>query len=134
MSTPAVRELSALGIAHEIHVYDHDPRERSFGTEAAKELNLDPSHVYKTIIFLIDNRQPVAALVPVIAHVDTKALARALAVKRVESCPVATAERLTGYVVGGISPFGQKTKARTVLDESACALTRIYVSAGRRGM
>lgn len=134
MSTPALRELSALGIPHTIHSYTHDPRERSFGTEAARKLDLDETHVYKTIIFLIDERTPVAAIVPVSTQVDTKALARALDVKRVESCPVTTAERLTGYVVGGISPFGQKTRARTVVDESAGMLGRMYVSAGRRGL
>lgn len=134
MATPAVRLLTDLGIPFEVHSYDHDPAERSYGLEAARMLHVDPSVVFKTIIFLIEPRHPAAAIVPVTSQVDTKAVARALGVKRVDPCPVAAAERLTGYVVGGISPFGQKTPSRTVLDESADSYDRIFVSAGRRGL
>ena len=133
MSTPAVRVLTESGVPYEVHSYDHDPRERSFGIEAAREMGVDPAVVFKTILFLLDARHPAAAIVPVTSQVDVKAFARALGVKRVDTCPVATAERLTGYVVGGISPFGQKTSARTVLDDSALEHPHIYVSAGRRG-
>jgi len=134
MSTPAIRLLTQRGITFSLHTYEHDPRETSFGTEAAQKLDVDAAHVFKTIIFLLDERHPVAAIVPVTGTVDTKALARALAVKRVDDCPVATAERLTGYVAGGISPFGHKTTSRTVLDDSALGCALIYVSGGRRGL
>jgi Cys-tRNA(Pro)/Cys-tRNA(Cys) deacylase len=134
MSTPAIRLLTQREIVFDLHTYEHDPRETSFGTEAARKLDVDAAQVFKTIIFLLDGRHPVAAIVPVTGTVDTKALARALDVKRVDDCPVATAERLTGYVAGGISPFGHKTASRTVLDESAATFTQIYVSGGRRGL
>lgn len=134
MSTPAVRMLTQRGIDFDLHTYEHDSREASFGAEAARKLDVDAALVFKTIIFLIDARLPVAAIVPVTGTVDTKALARALDVKRVDDCPVTTAERLTGYVVGGISPFGHRTPSTTVLDESAVALAQIYVSGGRRGL
>lgn len=134
MSTPAIRLLTQRGIAFDLHTYEHDPRETSFGTEAARKLDVDATQVFKTIIFLLDARHPVAAIVPVTGMVDAKALARALDVKRVDDCPVAAAERLTGYVAGGISPFGHKTPSRTVLDDSAIAFAQIYVSGGRRGL
>lgn len=134
MSTPAIRMLTQRGIGFDLHTYEHDSRESSFGAEAARKLHVDAALVFKTIVFLIDARLPVAAIVPVTGTVDTKALARALEVKRVDDCPVATAERLTGYVVGGISPFGHRTPSKTVLDESAIAHAQIYVSGGRRGL
>jgi Cys-tRNA(Pro)/Cys-tRNA(Cys) deacylase len=134
MSTPAIRLLKERGVAFDLHTYDHDPREESFGAEAARKLDVDPMLVFKTIIFLIEGRHPVAAIVPVTGTVDTKALARALDVKRIDDCPVATAERLTGYVVGGISPLGHRTTSTTVLDLSALECEQIYVSGGRRGL
>lgn len=134
MSTPAIRLLTQRGIVFDLHTYEHDPRETAFGIEAARKLNVDAAQVFKTIIVLLDTRHPVAAIIPVTGTVDTKALARALNVKRVDVCPVATAERLTGYVAGGISPFGHKTASRTVLDESAATFTQIYVCGGRRGL
>jgi Cys-tRNA(Pro)/Cys-tRNA(Cys) deacylase len=134
MSTPAIRLLKECGVAFDLHTYNHDPREESFGAEAARKLDVDPMLVFKTIIFLIEGRHPVAAIVPVTGTVDTKALARALDVKRIDDCPVATAERLTGYVVGGISPLGHRTTSTTVLDQSALECEQIYVSGGRRGL
>jgi Cys-tRNA(Pro)/Cys-tRNA(Cys) deacylase len=126
--------LTQRGVPFDLHTYDHDPRETSFGAEAARKLNVEASHVFKTIIFLLGGRHPVAAIVPVTGTVDPKALARALDVKRVDDCPVSTAERLTGYVAGGMSPLGHKTPSRIVVDESALALAHMYVSGGRRGL
>jgi len=134
MSTPAVRLLTERDIPFELRTYDHDPRNTSYGLEAAMKMQVSADLVFKTIIFLLDARHPVAAIVPVTGSVDTKALARALGVKRVDDCPVATAERLTGYVAGGISPFGQRTSARTVVDRSAEAHEHVFVSGGRRGL
>lgn len=134
MSTPAVRFLTERGIPFELRTYDHDPRNTAYGLEAAMKMQVDPELVFKTIIFLLDAKHPVAAIVPVTATVDTKSLARALGVKRVDDCPVSSAERLTGYVAGGISPFGQKTAPRTVVDSSAENLAHMFVSGGRRGL
>ncbi len=131
--TPAIVALERLGIPFTEHRYAHDPAAPSFGREAAEVLGLPPDQVCKTIVCLIDEA-PHVAIVPVDCQVDLKRLASAAGGKRATLMPVAAAERLTGYVAGGISPFGQKRALPTLIDETALLHAVIYVSGGRRGL
>lgn len=116
-----------------MHEYEHEATSDGYGLEAATKLGLDPDAVFKTLLVTADGRQAVA-IVPVSAKLSLKAIAAALGCKRAEMCDPAIAERITGYVRGGISPFGQKRALPTVLDELATATDTIYVSGGRRGL
>ncbi len=124
----------AAGITHEVLVYEHDPRADSYGLEAAGALGLDPATVFKTLVVTDPDGRLAVGVVPVAARLDLKALATALGAKRVELADPAVAARRTGYVVGGISPFGQRNTLTTVVDEWATACDRVHVSAGRRGL
>lgn len=131
--TPATVALTAAGIDYSLHPYEHDPRAESYGLEAAEALGLDPARVFKTLMASVDGRLAVA-VVPVSGQLDLKALAKALGGSRAAMADKAAAERATGYVVGGISPVGQKRPHPTVVDTSALAHPTVYVSAGRRGL
>ncbi len=130
--TPATVALAAAGIPFTAHTYVHDPTTTNFGLEAASALGLDPDRVFKTLLAEADARL-VVGIVPVTGMLDLKALASAVGAKRAVMADPAVAERKTGYVVGGISPLGQKTPLPTVLDETALLWDTIYVSGGRRG-
>jgi Cys-tRNA(Pro)/Cys-tRNA(Cys) deacylase len=130
--TPATVALTALGIPFTPRPYQHDPAATSFGLEAAAALGVDPSRVFKTLLAESDGSL-VVAIVPVSGQLDLKALASALGGKRAAMADPAVAERKTGYVVGGISPIGQRTTLPTVLDESAFEHETVLVSGGRRG-
>jgi Cys-tRNA(Pro)/Cys-tRNA(Cys) deacylase len=120
-----------------VHAYDHDPAAvaagLSYGSEAALALGVDPAQVFKTLLASVDGALTVAVL-PVERRLDLKALAVAAGGKRAELANPADAERATGYVVGGISPLGQRRRLPTVVDSSATALPTMLVSAGRRGL
>lgn len=131
--TPATVALERAGIAFSTHAYEHDPAAASYGLEAATALGLDPAAVFKTLLADVDGRLAVG-IVPVTGQLDLKALASALGGKRSVMADPAAAERATGYVVGGISPVGQKKRLPTVLDSSALQLPTIYVSGGKRGL
>ena len=131
--TPATVALARAGVAFTAHAYEHDPRAAAYGLEAAEKLGLDPDRVFKTLLATVDGTLAVG-IVPVALQLDLKALAQALGGKRAEMADPAVAERKTGYVVGGISPIGQKTTLATVLDESAIVCETIFVSGGRRGL
>jgi Cys-tRNA(Pro)/Cys-tRNA(Cys) deacylase len=138
-STPATLALARAGIVHTVHAYDHDPRAAHYGTEAAERLGLDARRVHKTLVVAVDDgggsRPRLAVgIVPVAAMLDLKAMAAALGAKRAVMADVKEAERVTGYVVGGISPVGQRKALPTVLDAGATAFPTVYVSAGRRGL
>jgi len=130
--TPAVRALAAAGVPFSEHPYEHDPDHPSFGLEAAEALGLDPSSVFKTLLAEVDAVLVVAVL-PVTAQLDLKALAGVVGGKRATLARPGDAERVTGYVVGGISPLGQRKALPTVVDSSAEMLETMYVSGGRRG-
>lgn len=130
--TPATVALTSLGITFTSHSYTHDPAAPSFGLEAAGALGVPPERVFKTLLATIDERL-VVGIVPVDAQLDLKALAAAVGGKRATMADPQLAERKTGYVVGGISPIGQKSRLPTVLDASAESFETIYVSGGRRG-
>lgn len=131
--TPALRALLQAGVPFTEHPYDHDPSHPSFGLEAAQALGVDPRTVFKTLLADVDGRLVVAVL-PVTASLSLKALAAAVGGKRARLAEPSVAERTTGYVVGGISPLGQRTVLPTVVDDSAEALPTMYVSGGRRGL
>jgi Cys-tRNA(Pro)/Cys-tRNA(Cys) deacylase len=131
--TPATVALTRAGVPFRLEAYDHDPRAASYGMEAAEALGIDPARVLKTLLANVDGRLTVG-IVPVQALLDLKALARALGGSRAVMTDVAVAERATGYVAGGISPFGQKRAHPTVVDESALTHETVYVSAGKRGL
>ena len=130
--TPATVALAAAGIAFTPHAYDHDPKNTNFGLEAAEVLGLDPEQVFKTLLADVDGRL-VVAIVPVVGKLDLKALASAVGGKKAEMADPKLAEKRTGYIVGGISPIGQKTRHETVLDETAELYDTVFVSGGRRG-
>ena len=125
--------LTAAGVIFSQHAYEHDPGARSFGLEAAEVLGLPPEQVFKTL--LVDTGAGLAvAIVPVAGQLDLKAMAAALRAKRVTLADPRAAQRSSGYVVGGISPIGQKRALPTVVDESAELFDVVYVSGGRRGL
>lgn len=131
-STPATVELDRVGLPYVRHTYDHDPATASFGLEAATALGVAPARVFKTLLVDLGNGLAVG-VVPVDGSLDLKAIATALGVKSVTMAEPRAAERATGYVVGGISPVGQKRRLPTVLDESALEHPTVFVSGGRRG-
>lgn len=132
--TPAIKLLEKAGAAHRVVSYDHDPAARSYGGEAAERLGIDQSLVFKTLLATLDGSETVVAVVPVAGRLDPKSLARSAGAKRASMADPADAERLTGYVVGGISPLGLKKRLRTFIDESALELESLHVSGGRRGL
>ena len=133
--TPAIALLEREGVAFDVHEYDRGDELRDFGREAAEALGLPYDQVFKTLLVDIDaERDPVVVVVPVSCMVSMKLVAAAVGGKKVAMCDPATAERITGYVVGGISPLGQRKRLRTVLDETIELFDRIYVSGGRRGL
>lgn len=132
--TPAVNVLKKAGIAHRVHTYTHDPGCKAYGLEAAQALGIDSARVFKTLVACDGGGALIVAVVPVTGQLDLKALATATGAKRVAMAAPVDAERATGYVVGGISPLGQKRRLPLWLDRSALAHPTLFVSAGRRGL
>jgi Cys-tRNA(Pro)/Cys-tRNA(Cys) deacylase len=131
--TPATVALTRAGVAFTVHAYDHDPSVASYGLEAADALGLPPERVLKTLFVAVDGRLGVG-VVPVSGQLDLKAVAAALGGKRAVMADPAEAERASGYVVGGISPLGQKRVHPTVVDASALTHATVFVSGGKRGL
>ncbi|MNE22595.1 Cys-tRNA(Pro)/Cys-tRNA(Cys) deacylase YbaK [compost metagenome] len=132
--TPALDLLKKVHAEHRIHSYEHDPKAASYGLEAAEKLGLDPAQVFKTLLASSEKNELLVAVVPVAGTLDLKALAHAAGVKKCEMADPAAAQRSTGYLLGGISPLGQKKRLRTFIDQSAQLFATIHVSAGRRGL
>ncbi len=136
--TPAVVELQRAGAVFTVHEFVHDPAERSYGLAAARALGVEADRVFKTLLADVTGSgggvTQVVGIVPVTAQLSMKEVAAAVGAKRAEMCAPAAAERITGYVVGGISPFGQKKRLRTVIDETCELSDTIFVSGGRRGL
>jgi len=132
--TQAILALEKAGIAHTVHPYEHDPaNDLGYGLEAAQAIGVPAPQVFKTLMASVDGKLAVA-VVPVDKKLDLKAFAAALGGKKAVMAEAAAAERATGYVVGGISPLGQKSVHPTVIDESALTFDAVYVSGGRRGL
>ena len=134
--TPAIDTAQKAGIAFTTHEYAHDPRAASYGAEAAEKLGITPERVFKTLLVALDgdNKRLAVAVVPVTATLDLKALAKACGAKKATMAEPADAQRATGYLVGGISPLGQKRRLPLRLDDSALTFDTIFASAGRRGL
>ncbi|WP_115787410.1 Cys-tRNA(Pro) deacylase [Arthrobacter silvisoli] len=131
--TPATAALAAAGVPFTLHPYAHDPAAESYGLEAADVLGVDPSRVFKTLMVDIEGKLAVG-IVPVSGTLDLKAIAAAMGSKKAAMADPKTAERRTGYVLGGISPLGQRQPSPTVVDESALGFHTVLVSGGRRGL
>ncbi|WP_282361146.1 Cys-tRNA(Pro) deacylase [Pseudomonas sp. PS01300] len=132
--TPALDLLKKARAEHRTHSYEHDPKAASYGLEAAEKLNLEPARVFKTLLASTEKGELLVAVVPVVGSLDLKALAHAAGAKKCEMADPMAAQRSTGYLVGGISPLGQKKRLRTFIDASAQQFETIHVSAGRRGL
>ncbi|RSM71928.1 Cys-tRNA(Pro) deacylase [Amycolatopsis sp. WAC 01375] len=131
--TPATALLAKQKVAHMLHAYDHDPRAESYGLEAVEALGLDPARVFKTLVAEVDGKLTVG-VVPVTGQLDLKALAAAAGGKKAKMADPAAAQRATGYVLGGISPLGHRSRLPVVIDASAEKFETVHCSAGRRGL
>ncbi|WP_455222138.1 Cys-tRNA(Pro) deacylase [Kaarinaea lacus] len=132
--TPAINLAKKLKIAHTVHEYAHDPNSDSYGLEAAEKLQVIPERVFKTLIVSMDSGELAVAVIPVASMLSMKLVAKAVGAKKAVMASQSDAERSTGYVLGGISPMGQRKKLKTIIHISAQVYPTIYVSAGRRGL
>lgn len=132
--TPAIDLARQQGIRYQVHQYQHDAAAASYGLEAAEKLNLAPQQVFKTLVVQLDGKQLAVAVLPVNLQLNMKLMAKALRAKKAEMANSQDVMRSTGYVLGGVSPLGQKKRLATVIDSSAQQYSSIYVSAGRRGL
>lgn len=132
--TPAVTLARKLNIRHTVHEYEHDPGSDSYGLEAAEKLNLPPERVFKTLVARLDSGELVVGVLPASSKLNLKLLAKAGGAKKALMAPGPDVERSSGYVLGGVSPLGQRKRLRTFIDSSARTHRTIHVSAGRRGL
>ncbi|UYF98970.1 MULTISPECIES: Cys-tRNA(Pro) deacylase [unclassified Halomonas] len=132
--TPAINTAKRAGIAFTVHEYSHESGAPSYGLEAAEKLDVDPSRVFKTLVVELDGKTLAVGVVPVTHQLGLKQIARAAGAKKAAMAKVDAVERATGYVLGGVSPLGQKKRLALYVDESARAFESIFVSAGRRGL
>ena len=132
--TPAINTAKKAKIPYTVHSYQHDQAAASYGLEAAEKLGVAPDRVFKTLVTALDGQTLAVAVVPVATTLNLKLLAKAAGAKRAEMADKAMVERVTGYVLGGVSPLGQKKRLKTIIDSSAETLSTVLVSAGRRGL
>lgn len=132
--TPAINKAKKAKIKFNVHEYEHDPAGESYGLEAAHKMGVDPSRVFKTLVVSGGGKDLIVAVVPVTGQLDLKRMAKAVGIKKIAMADVKVVERTTGYVVGGVSPLGQKKQLPTVIDVTARELDTMFVSAGRRGL
>ncbi|MEX2476551.1 Cys-tRNA(Pro) deacylase [Marinobacter sp.] len=132
--TPGVNAATKARINHKIHEYPHDPASQSYGTEAAEKMGVEPARVFKTLVVAIDGKTLAVGVVPVTVMLNLKQIARAAGGKKATMANIQDVERSTGYVLGGVSPLGQKKRLATFIDTSAQQFDTLYVSAGRRGL
>ncbi|MES9970590.1 MAG: Cys-tRNA(Pro) deacylase [Candidatus Thiodiazotropha sp.] len=132
--TPAINSAKKAGIKYQTHAYQHDSKHPSYGLEAAEKLGVSPQRVFKTLVVQLDAKALAVAVVPVASQLDLKAFAKAANGKKAAMADAKLVERSTGYVLGGVSPLGQKRRLLTVIDRSARDFPTLYVSAGRRGL
>jgi Cys-tRNA(Pro)/Cys-tRNA(Cys) deacylase len=132
--TPAIKSLEKAKAQFNIHEYDHDANAESYGLEAAEKLGVEPNRVFKTLVVMLDAKDYAVGIIPVSAMLSMKQIAKAAGAKKAAMADKQQVERMTGYVLGGVSPFGQKKLLKTFVDASAQLHPGIYVSAGRRGL
>lgn len=132
--TPAINLLKKKGISFDVLSYQHEPSQQQFGLEAVEKLKLPAEQVFKTLVLEDTEHQLLVAIVPVSQQVNLKMLAKAACVKKVQMAPQQKVENTTGYILGGVSPLGQKKRLLTYVHESAQEFDVMYVSAGKRGL
>lgn len=132
--TPAIKYLEHNNVSFELLSYQHGSAGSAFGTEAAEKLHLPMEQVFKTLVAVLNTEKLVTAMVPVSATLDMKAVAQCMRVKSAKMAMPQQVTNSTGYVLGGVSPFGQKRRLPTLVDISALQFNKIYVSAGKRGL
>lgn len=132
--TPAINLAKQHKITHQIHEYEHDASAQSYGLEAAEKLGVDAAQVFKTLVVELDNKQLAVAILPVSATLSMKLMAKGANAKKAMMADKVAVQRTTGYVLGGVSPLGQKKRLATIIDSSALPFKTIFVSAGRRGL
>ena len=132
--TPAINLVKQRKIFHKVHEYVHDANAASYGSVAAEKLGVPESQVFKTLVVKLDGKTLAVGVVPVAQMLSLKAIAKAAKAKKAVMAEQAEVERSTGYVLGGVSPLGQKKRLVTVVDESALEFERIFISAGKRGL
>ncbi|MDF1763928.1 MAG: Cys-tRNA(Pro) deacylase [Oleibacter sp.] len=132
--TPAINAVNKNKILHKIHEYSHDASSESYGLEAAEKLGVISQRVFKTLVVSLESKELVVGIIPVSSKLSMKLIAKAVGAKKAVMAEKSDVERSTGYVLGGVSPLGQKKRLRTVIDVSANNYPTIYVSAGRRGL
>ncbi|CAH1043695.1 Cys-tRNA(Pro) deacylase [Halomonas sp. TD01] len=132
--TPAINSAKHSGIAFQLHEYQHDAAAQSYGLEAAEKLGVAAKQVFKTLVVSLDGKQLAVGIVPVTSQLGLKQIAKAAGAKKAAMAAPYDVERSTGYVLGGVSPLGQKKRLPTFIDDSAQTFSTLYVSAGRRGL
>jgi Cys-tRNA(Pro)/Cys-tRNA(Cys) deacylase len=132
--TPGIQEAKKHKISYSIHEYSHDESSESYGLEAADKMGVTQERVFKTLIVTLDNKELVVGIIPVSSMLSMKLMAKAMGAKKATMADKLDVERSTGYVLGGVSPLGQKRRLKTIIDSSANNYSTIYVSAGRRGL
>lgn len=132
--TPGINVAKKAGVNHRIHEYDHDAGHLSYGMEAADKMGVPAHQVFKTLVVALDSKSLAVAVVPVSTMLNMKQIARAAGAKKAVMAPAIEVQRSTGYVLGGVSPLGQKKRLPTFIDDSAHQFDTMYVSAGRRGL
>jgi Cys-tRNA(Pro)/Cys-tRNA(Cys) deacylase len=132
--TPAINAAKKARIVFKVHEYAHDPECDAYGQEAVDKMGLPAERVFKTLVVECGNRELAVGVIPVSSRLNMKLVAKALGVKKADMAAAADVERATGYVLGGVSPLGQKKRLRTLIDSSALTFPTIFVSAGRRGL
>ena len=132
--TPGINAAKKAGVAHRIHEYSHDAGHPSYGLEAAEKMAVPAQQVFKTLVVALDGKAMAVGVVPVTHQLSLKQMARAAGSKKAAMAAAADVQRSTGYVLGGVSPLGQKKRLPTFIDSSARDYASIYVSAGRRGL
>lgn len=132
--TPAIKLLEKLNVPFQLHQYHHDESANSYGLEAAEKLAVNANEIFKTLVVETENKQLAVAIIPVEKQLHLKNIAKLLRCKKVVMAEPKRVQTTTGYVLGGISPFGQKKRLTTMLDNSANAYDQIFVSGGKRGL
>ncbi len=132
--TPAIDLLASTGTPHQLHTYKHHPSADSYGLEACEQLGLRSDQVFKTLIVELNNGELVVSVLPVAFQLNLKSVARSLGAKKADMADKQKAQRITGYLLGGVSPLAQKKALRTLIDESAQLFDSVFISAGRRGL